>query len=630
MALSPNADPGNENSVLRFHRVGHQHEATTALHDALSSLAGGETLDTAGRILIVSGQAGTGKTHLVVNELRHAPKSVLPIVIFSPDRWKEFDPWLDEQVVTSLLPNEADSKQADSLTTLSTVLIAAAFGKDPKNLERISKRLETDWGENPSREIFDSLRDAGRALIVNYVPVGALVDNALSAALGSRDKWLMQMAAAMRDQLKLSTIPDAEDFCAALLLCQTPFSQSAYHWLSQKSVPQDLLPKLRRNSSRFSTFRCIAKALAQQKRQVVLCFDQLERVALDAADGDSRALKQLIQESLQILRSQPNVACIVSALTDIVDGTMKILPQPDRDRVEQDPGIQSLRNLSLDEAMDFFAPRLAYIAEEYPIAAQEVSNFLTWVRSHSASRRVPPRLLLRGAMGAAKQALNGGALSANDFAAIWTETTKQLVTATPDISAPLKTEPEPVDVESEWHRIKSEGGELRFLPKTFQDVVDVIAWALPALAPAISGASAVTDVSHNLRKRPELDFAVTTAKGDKVVTRLFLLNEPNYRGKLSDQLKSLKSSKFAGRKIAFRTRDAFPMGPQSKLRPQIEELKAAGFLFVDMSASEIVTILQLRKLSAAVERPALERWLEKRLLPLPGLSALLTASRLAS
>jgi len=69
------------------------------------------------------------------------------------------------------------------------------------------------------------------------------------------------------------------------------------------------------------------------------------------------------------------------------------------------------------------------------------------------------------------------------------------------------------------------------------------------------------------------------------------------------------------------------MGLQSKLRPQIEELKSAGFIFIDMSASEIVTILQLRKLSSVIDRPALERWLEKRLLPLPALSALLTANR---
>lgn len=575
--------------------------------------------------MIVAGQAGTGKTHLVVNELRNVPPSVLPIVIFSPDRWKEFDPWLDEQVVTSLLQTSGDAKGVDALTSLSSLLIAAAFGKDPRNMEKLSKRLEADWGENPAREVWDNLRDAGRALIVNYVPVGALVDNALAAALGSRDKALMQTAAAMRDQLRLAAMPDAEDFCAALLLCQTPFAQSAYHWLAQKAVPTDLLPKVRRTSSRFSTFRCFAKALAQLKRQIVLCFDQLERVALDAADGDSRALKQLVQESLQILRSQSNVACVISALTDIVNGTMTILPQPDRDRIEQDPGIQSLRNLSLDEAADFFAPRIDYIAEEYPEVAREVSQFLAWVKATSFNRRLPPRFLLRGALATAKLALNGVPIRADQFELIWADTTKQLSTPPPDISAPNKSNDEPIDVETEWQRIKSEGGELRLLPKGFQDVVDVIAWSLPALAAAVSGGSAVTDVSQNLRKRPELDFAVTTAKGESVLTRLFLVNEPNYRGKLLDQLKSLKGSKFAGRKVAFRTRDSFPTGGQSKLRPQIEDLKAAGFVFVDMSAGEMVTILQLRKLASIVDRAAFERWLEKRLLPLPALASLLTA-----
>ena len=134
VAFSPNADPGNELAVLKFHRLGHQHEATAALHEVLDNLASGEATDTAGRILVIAGQAGTGKTHLVVNELRSVPASVTPIVIFSPDRWKEFDPWLDEQVVTSLLQTRDDKQSVDALTSLSTMLIAAAFGQSPQNL----------------------------------------------------------------------------------------------------------------------------------------------------------------------------------------------------------------------------------------------------------------------------------------------------------------------------------------------------------------------------------------------------------------------------------------------------------------------------------------------------------------
>lgn len=625
VAFSPNADPGNELAVLKFHRLGHQHEATAALHEVLDNLASGEATDTAGRILVIAGQAGTGKTHLVVNELRSVPASVTPIVIFSPDRWKEFDPWLDEQVVTSLLQTRDDKQSVDALTSLSTMLIAAAFGQSPQNLARLSKRLEADWGENPAREFWDHVRDAGRAIIVNYVPVGALVDNALSAAMGSRDKALMQTAIAMRDQLRLSAMPDAEDFCAALLLCQTPYAQSAYHWLSQKAVPSDLLPKVRKTNSRFSTFRCIAKALARLDKQVVLCFDQLERVALDASDGDSRALKQLVQESLQILRSQPNVGCVISALTDIVEKTMSILPQPDRDRIEQEPGIQSLRNLSLDDATNFFAPRIEHIGDEFPLIAGEVSNFLAWVKANSLSRRLPPRFLLRGASAVAKRAYNSEPLGAAAFAEIWGEATKQLATTTPDISAPNKLEPEPVDVETEWQRVKSEGGGLSLLPKDFKEVMDLASWSLSTIYPAVSGVARVEGLSTNLRKRPELSFSVTSSKGDQKPSRLFLVNEPNYRGKLLDQIKSLRGTKFDGRKIAFRSRDSFPTGPHSKIRPLIDELKTDGFTFVDMPAGEMVTLLQLRKLASRVDSQPLARWLEKRLLPLPALAALLAA-----
>ncbi len=572
----------------------------------------------------MSGQAGTGKTHLVVNELRKVPESITSIMIFSPDRWKEFDPWLDEQVITSLLQTIDVDRDADALTALSSLLIAAAFGQKPQTLAKLSKRLEMDWGENPTREVFESLRDAGRALIVHYVPVGALVDNALSAAFGSRDRALMHTASAMRDQLRLASMPDAEDFCAAMLLCQTPYAQSAYHWLSQKSVPSELLPKVRRTNSRFSTFRCISKALAQLKRQVVLCFDQLERVALDSADGDSKALKQLVQESLQILRSQSNVACVISALTDIVDRTMNILPQPDRDRVEQEPGIQSLRNLSLEEADDFFAPRIEHIAQDHPEVAAEVASFVAWVKANSASRRIPPRFLLRGAMTSAKRALSDASKADRDFAQIWAETTKQLSAPTLELAAVASSQPEQPDVETEWQRVKSEGGELRLLPKGYQEVIDLIEWSLPALRPAISGVGEVSKVSKGLRSRPEIDFSITTTRGETALSRLYLVNEPNYRGKLVDQLKSLKGTKFAGRRIVFRTRDSFPLGAQSKLRPQIDELKALGFVLIDMSAGEMVTLLQLRKLSGAVNKRAFESWLEKRLLPLPGLARLLS------
>lgn len=625
MALSPNADPGNETAVLKFHRAGHQQLATQALHELVGNLTSGETEDTAGRILVISGQAGTGKTHLVVNELRKLPASVTPIVIFSPDRWKEFDAWLDEQVVTSLLQTTDVAQKADSLTALSSLLIAAAFGAKPQTFNKLLKRLEADWGENPSREILDSLRDAGRALIINFVPVGALVDNALSVALGSRDRTLMNAARAMRDQLRLSSMPDAEDFCAALLLCQTPYAQSAYHWLSQKSAPTEILPKIKKTNSRFSTFRCIAKALAQLNRQVILCFDQLERVALDAADGDSKALKQLIQEALQILRAQPNVGCVVSALTDIVDRTVRILPQPDRDRVEQEPGIQSLRNLSLEEADEFFAPRIAHIAQDHPQVAEEVLGFIAWVKKNSASRRIPPRFLLRGAMTSAKRALGGWPRSERDYERIWAETTKQLSETTPDIATAAASEKAPPDIEAEWQRVKSEGGDLSSMPQAFQDVIDLISWSLSALPCAISGSGAVSGVEKNLRRRPEVDFSITNNRGEVTVSRIYLINEPNYRGKLVDQLKALRSSKFAGRKIAFRTRDSFPAGPQSRAKPHIDELKALGFIFVDMGAGEMVTLLQLRRLAGLVERDGFENWLEKRLLPLPGLAKLLTA-----
>lgn len=624
MALSPNADPGNEAAVLKFHRAGHQLVATQALHELVGNLTSGETEDTAGRILVIAGQAGTGKTHLVVNELRHLPATVTPIVIFSPDRWKEFDPWLDEQVITSLLQTADVDQKTDALTALSSLLITAAFGQKPQTLNKLTKRLEADWGENPTREIFDSIRDAGRALIVNYVPVGALVDNALSVALGSRDKTLMNAAKAMRDQLRLASMPDAEDFCAALLLCQTPFAQSAYHWLSQKSPPSEILPKIKKTSSRFSTFRCIAKALASLKRQVVLCFDQLERVALDAADGDSKALKQLIQEALQILRSQPNVGCVVSALTDIVDRTVRMLPQPDRDRIEQEPGIQSLRNLSLEEADDFFAPRIAHIAQTHPHIAEEVQGFIAWVKKNSANRRIPPRFLLRGAMTSAKRAMGGAPPSERDYERIWGETTRQLGESTPDLATAAASQKTSPDVETEWQRVKSEGGDLGSMPQAFQDVVDLVAWALVALPRAISGAGAVSDVAKNLRRRPEIDFSLSNNRGAGVASRLYLVNEPNYKGKLVDQLKALRASKFAGRKIAFRTRDAFPMGPQSKAKPQLDELKNQGFVFVDMAAGEMVTLLQLKRLAGAIEREAFENWLEKRLLPLPGLAKLLT------
>jgi len=80
-----------------------------------------------------------------------------------------------------------------------------------------------------------------------------------------------------------------------------------------------------------------------------------------------------------------------------------------------------------------------------------------------------------------------------------------------------------------------------------------------------------------------------------------------------------------GSSPAFRSRDSFPTGPHSKIRPLIDELKADGFTFVDMPAGEMVTLLQLRKLASRVDSQPLARWLEKRLLPLPALAALLAA-----
>jgi len=609
VALATNADLGNEESVDRFDIEDLQPDATVALRSLARKLGNGTARDAANRILLISGLAGSGKTHLVLRESKRVPENLLPIVIFSPDRWKEFGPWLDDQIIRGLLRGER-------LDYIATLLTERAFGTE---IGKVRDDLRKDWGENPLRDYVEQLRAAARLLSVQNVNLGAVVDGALP--IRTPADRLKKHASLMANRLKLGLVKDGVDFCAALLLYQTPFSQQAVSWLSHKGVP-DHLTKWGRTESRFNTFAALSVALKSMNFSMLVYFDQLERVALDISDGDTKALKQLIQESLAILWDHSNVGCVISALQSIAERTRPILSDADWDRIRDDPRPQELDLLQLLDLEVFFRRRLEHVGEVFPTLAAAMSDSIRWLVQNGQLRRVPgaipPRVLLRCLGEYASRFLSNGPEAPDS---VWRELLPSVATAPEPVIEKIDAEEAKFRrAESQFHSIQAEG-VLAVLPKSDAQILSLIGWALTAMQSAYPSVSSVT-VGSPERGGSELSFETQIADQSPIAARLFLANEPN-NGKLTKQLESIASKRIKSRKIVFRTRDPFPSrGTGRVIAVRLAKLEELGFECIDLTKDQLATLVELQKLQQQTA-DGFPLFVSKRLFSLPAVEKLL-------
>lgn len=597
--------------MLAFHQSDYQRDAASRLDELVEYL---EALaKPSNRLLVISGLAGTGKTHLLTRAARLSKPSVLPIVVHSPDKWKNFGDWLDEKLVAALLPESR-------IFVLATQLVDHVFGP---NAPRVREQLQKDWGTNPYQEAADKIFAAGRNLSLSVGPVGInvgdLVLKILAAPFGSQEDRLRKFATTLSAGLGLGQTRDCTSFCAALLLCQTPNSDEAVHWLTHKTIPE-CLPSWNAKSSNFSTFRALAIALNKVGVKILLCFDQLERIALDVTDGDTLALRQLLRECIQLVTDYENVGCVVSALQAVYARTYSVLADPERDRIAARPKPIEMQQLTVAGAPAFLAPRIDHVRRVDPALASELDACVSVLSQSSlGALTVPARFFVRSLGEAAEARVRS--TDPIDPVGVWGE-----------LFGDDEDEPEyrPISgievsavntVSLKWSDIQGDLLGTAILPRTDAEALSLIGWALGNLP-----FRAVSKVTIGTRFNDQLGFevAIQLPNGAQRTKSIFLCNEPNYKGKLVNQLERLKRTRTKNEKVVLRTRDQFPKTRQSPVRKVLDELAAKGFSLADPAKDELLRIAQLRRLSGEVSTSELAEWLTSQLSLAPTVERLLS------
>lgn len=560
---------------------------------------------------MLSGQAGIGKTHLIVSELRSVAPATLTVLIWSPPQLKEFGPWLDEQFVASLLETEVSG--LPKLRSVSLQLIKTAFGE--RRSKRLLDRLAEMWGGNIGREVFDAIRGVGRGL-----PFGEAIDSALAIPFKSRESFLRDAAKTMARALQLGE--GARDFCAALLLYQTSLKPAAIHWLSHKTTPEEL--RGWRKSAPFSTFELISKALAQLKRGLLVCFDQLELMTLDQRQTRALALTQLFQEAFQLLRNHTNLVCVISALTDIAEKAIENLPNSDFTRVRG--GEQKLSGLPVREALAFMGPRIEAIEQVDPQAALIVSRYVEWAsRTKLLAVRVTPRLLLRGAKECLKRELQAESVSETDFEKVWNDVGRLVgreETEEAKPAGPKNDGDDGNDVEALWQKIVSEGGRGQLFPTEATAVLRLIRWAVESVGPSISGIGRIEKLSMSAEAEA-VSFEVVAANDRATdLSTVFIANNVKFGKDLKRRLEQISRSRAQGRRVVLRTADTFP-GQRTQAGAVLAQLKAKGFERVEIEEQELMLLSRLQLLDRLVSKKVFEEWVANHLLSLSGTRNLL-------
>lgn len=521
-----------------------------------------------------------------------------------------FDDWLDQQIVQSLLSTRPYE------------------GNHETSLHQIAKALiETSLTHEEASHLFE----VTNGVVGAVAPKVFRAAGELSALRAIRhlmtdmsfEAYLSKFAAKMASNLGLTAQNGSREFCAALLLLQTEFRTEAADWLLTKAIPPELPAWPRQGAPEFAVRHLLPRCLAKIQGGLILCFDQLE--ALYANSGSSNqapALANLISRSINLVRKEPHVACIVSTVPG-TETSMASLDSSERDRLIEPPGPQDLDFVDKTNCEIFLEPRFRYLAECEPDAdlsylASFSKNFWELAGIPSTSSRIILRAINEFAREAAKCQSEPIESIARRVAEKYSHT--EPYDQTQPSTAPTKDEQvnSLENVENNWQHVLA-----RAAPTIKSDnstIAQLLRWGIENVASSFVTINRVTETAIRYDADTAIiDFTVFYPNAKHREASIYIVNEPNSGSKLADQLKRVSKHQNDRAKVLVRTRSRIPTGQASAVGKIRRTLEEKGARLVEVQVPEMIALRQLMTLAEIVDHKAFSQWVSSREGHLPGL-----------
>lgn len=588
LRLAAFRDPGN---LAVFHSVAHRHEIwredpfdVESIH-AEARAVFRRLVDRAttppglpsGRLLLLRGEAGSGKTHLMrafrsaVHEEGLGYVGYMQMTSSVPD----YGRYVLANLVDSLdHPYWATTGAASGWARLSAAVAGDTGCVRPDERDRLRS-------EESGPDLARLVGDLSGRIVDRRLADDTGVDLDLVRAL----LYLQhERPSVRRCVLKYLRCEDLADYDRALLGGLVP--RTAEH------APQELVERLGRLVWRL------------EGRSLVVCLDQLEDLFEDDEKG-RRLFLRAMQTICELYDRIPSSVFVVGCLEDHYHRVRSAMANSMIDRIEQDPEpIDINLQLSEEDISLVIARRLAALWEAAGLPAPADDPLFPFrVEDLAALQGMRLRDILDACRTAQERCMRTG----EPPRLVPPESTGKAAGPAAAEAAPTAAAVPVVDVEREWNdwRVTASAS----VPEDDDDLAELLAWGLAACSPELDGEGGVAartgadgvDVSRG---------GDGDGAGDGGCRRLLvaICNRRAQGGGLARQIDALRGAAAGRTPVAVRS-TAYPSNPRTKIAKQLGEFVTSGGRRVVVEDSEWRAIALLRSFLARDGLPdALDGW----------------------
>ncbi|HEY0476702.1 MAG TPA: hypothetical protein VGD37_04210 [Kofleriaceae bacterium] len=288
-----------------------------------------------GQMLVVLGDSGAGKTHLLRGFRRHVHEGNRGFVVYAQlqSRTEDYSRYLLFHLVESLSRRYSEQSGSTGLRELASGLLRLAR---PPLRERLERLANDTWD--------------GRGTLSDHVD--ELVDELLGIPeLGSFDLDLLRvMLYALRPD------PRTTSSVYKYLRCD-PMNAHDRHWIG------DITPRTRDDDPHWM-IRAIARFAAVTQRALVVMVDQVDLAGFEA--DSTKIFRHAIDALYRIVSEISSAVAVVACLSDLYNAARAELNRPALDRLEKAPPLAKLQvNRSYAEIEAVVARRLSRLFAEH-------------------------------------------------------------------------------------------------------------------------------------------------------------------------------------------------------------------------------------------------------------------------
>jgi hypothetical protein len=361
---------------------------------------------------------------------------------------------------------------------------------------------------------------------------------------------------------------------------------------SDRKVLGGLVPRIYDNHPQ-EMVEHLGRLAAALNHSLVLCVDQLEGFDIEAANA--QAFRRAMHMLCDFAERAPSSIIVISCLHNFWNGLSGQLTNSIRDRIERDPEAIKLQHLRTSEEARLITERRLehlYAIEDAPFDPAEP----TWPFPHGGFE------LLSGK----------NTRDVLDACRRWREQAIR-AQALPD-RFPLESDKVPVDPHGEKEQEKNQRFELDQVwndfrsshstppPEEDPQLAELLVWALQSCADEL-------DTGHRFEARRTNGVIQVDLSPGAGKLHVALCNKGTQRGGLSNQIEQARKEARGRTPVVVRTSD-FPSNPRTTTAEQLGKLLSKGGRRAVLEDSDSRTLLALREFRQKYEsRPDFSTWL---------------------